>query len=269
MESCALRFLYKTKPGRVVLKLLISPPVSKIAGAFLDSKLSKSLIPKFIKSYKIKTEGVIEPENGFQSFNEFFCRKRVQDKICVKEGELISPCDAFLTSIKIKNTTVLDVKHTKFTIGQLLHDESLAREYKDGYALIFRLTPSHYHRYCFAADGIITKNRRINGVLHCVRPIATATVPVFAQNSREYQLIKTSSFGNVVQMEVGAMLVGRIVNDKKYSCGSRVKAGHEKGYFEYGGSTIILLVKKNVIKLAKEYNETIVAQGEVIANIFS
>ena len=65
------------------------------------------------------------------------------------------------------------------------------------------------------------------------------------------------------------MLVGRIVNDKKYSCGSRVKAGHEKGYFEYGGSTIILLVKKNVIKLAKEYNETIVAQGEVIANIFS
>lgn len=266
MESKALRFLYKTKPGRVVLKVLISPPVSKIAGAFLDSKLSKPLIPKFIKSCNIKTEGVIEPENGFQCFNEFFCRKRVQDRICVKAGELISPCDAFLTAVKIKNTTVLDVKHTKFTIGQLLKDEELAKEYKDGYALIFRLTPSHYHRYCFAADGIITKKRRINGVLHCVRPIATATVPVFAQNSREYQVVKTSSFGNVVQMEVGAMLVGRIANDKKYSCGSKVKAGAEKGYFEYGGSTIILLVKKDMIKLSGQYNETSVVQGQVIAN---
>ena len=38
MESCALRFLYKTKPGRVVLKLLISPPVSKIAGAINGSR---------------------------------------------------------------------------------------------------------------------------------------------------------------------------------------------------------------------------------------
>ena len=42
-------------------------------------------------------------------------------------------------------------------------------------------------------------------------------------------------------MEVGAMLVGRIRNH--YKEGDVVR-GQEKGYFQYGGSTIIVLLRK-------------------------
>ncbi len=51
-------------------------------------------------------------------------------------------------------------------------------------------------------------------------------------------MIHSPVFGDIVQMEVGALLVGRITNDTSVSTAVR---GEEKGYFEYGGSTIILL----------------------------
>ena len=64
------------------------------------------------------------------------------------------------------------------------------------------------------------------------------------------------------------MGVGRIVNHKE-SC--FVKKGEEKGYFEFGGSTICLFVSKNgavpdkdIIKNTDEGYETLVMSGERI-----
>ena len=45
--------------------------------------------------------------------------------------------------------------------------------------------------------------------MHCVRPIAMEKYPVYVQNTREYTLIDTENFGQVVQMEIGALLVGK------------------------------------------------------------
>ena len=72
----------------------------------------------------------------------------------------------------------------------------------------------------------VLRARKIRGKLHCVRPIALRTVPVFAQNSREYEVIAAGKFGIVVQMEIGALLVGKINNfrektDKKPCVGRR------------------------------------------------
>ena len=96
-------------------------------------------------------------------------------------------------------------------------------------------------------------------------------VPVYKENSRSYCLIKTEKFGDIVQMEVGALMVGRITNMHPY--GRRtVLRGEEKGYFEFGGSTIILLVQKDKVELCedlltntREGYETKVKQGEAIA----
>ena len=52
-ESAILRFLYNTVPGRVVLKILISPVISKIGGAYMDSAISKIHIKGFIKNNNI------------------------------------------------------------------------------------------------------------------------------------------------------------------------------------------------------------------------
>lgn len=88
----------------------------------------------------------------------------------------------------------------------------------------------------------VKESEVIDGCLHCVRPAAYSSVPVFVENSREYIVLSTPAFGTVVQMEVGALLVGKIHN---FRSNRRVFQGQEKGYFEFGGSTILVLVKKN------------------------
>lgn len=249
-ESFTLRFLYKTLPGRIVLKLLIQPKVSKITAKYLSSGASKWLVPYYIRKHHVNMRGIEIPENGFSSFNAFFTRKKKAGRQELTSTSLISPCDGFLTCIKIKNNLIFNIKHTKFSLEDLLKDKRLASKFYDGTALIFRLTPANYHRYCYAADGRVLRTRTIPGKLHCVRPIALGEFAVFAQNSREYQIIKTQSFGTMVQMEIGALLVGKINNHhQETGC---VLAGREKGTFEFGGSTIILLFTKNAACFRKE-----------------
>ncbi len=270
-DSVSLRFLYKTVPGRMLLKLLVQPWVSKAAGCFLSSGCSKGLVPYYIRKHNIDMNGISIPKGGFSSFNSFFTRKRPEEYRALPQKELISPCDGYLHVVKIKKDVVLEVKHSGYSLGDLLKDSGLAKKFEDGTALIFRLTPSNYHRYCYPADGNVLISRRIKGKLHCVRPIALRTTPVFIQNSREYQVVKTKQFGMMVQMEVGALLVGKISNHKSL-VGSYVQAGKEKGYFEFGGSTVILLFQKDsltvneeLMKRQDEEEETPVRMGDVIA----
>lgn len=271
-ESILLRFLYHTVCGRMVLKVLVQPKASRIAGRYLSSGASKWLSSYYIRRFGIDMRGVEIPEGGFSSFNDFFTRKRKTKEHGLSGDCLISPCDGFLTFAKVRKDTVFDLKNTKFSLGDLLKDRKLAAKFQDGAALIFRLTPANYHRYCYAADGRVRHIRKIQGKLHCVRPIALRTVPVYAQNSREYEVIQTAKFGTMVQMEVGALLVGKINNHRQSLESNIVQAGEEKGYFEFGGSTIILLFQKDAIRFngklyarKDENGEIPIQMGEFVA----
>lgn len=268
-DTLTLRFLYRTCFGRMILKVLVHPWVSKVMGGFMSSKLSKAYIPYFMKKNNINMDGVIVPEEGFASFNDFFTRKQEMKEIDVPYGTLISPCDGFLTPLKIKRDSAFTIKGSRYSMNDLLQNAELARKFEDGVALIFRLTPAHYHRYSYPADGHIHGSKRIDGELHCVRPIALRTLPVFVRNSREYQVIETEEFGTIVQMEVGALLVGKISNHKRPLINGDVKAGEEKGYFEFGGSTIVLFLQKDAIRLkrkfySKDHEEIPVKVGEAL-----
>ena len=113
--------------------------------------------------------------------------------------------------------------------------------------LVFRLCVQHYHRYAYVDDGRIIRRRFLPGELHTVRPIALAALPVFTRNCREYMVMDTAHFGRLCQIEVGAMLVGRIENYK--GAGMSFRRGEEKGRFLYGGSTVVLLLEKDRVQL--------------------
>ena len=271
-DTLSLRFLYKTTLGRAILKVLVQPKISKAAGVVLSSGLSRYLVPYFMRKNEISLDDIEIPKGGFKSFNDFFTRKRKNACLEVAEDRLISPCDGFLSLIKIKEDTVYDVKNTKYSLSDLLQDDELAEQFQDGIAMVFRLTPANYHRYCYPAKGEIVSERNIPGELHCVRPIALRTIPVFVQNSREYQVVQTERFGKMVQMEVGALLVGKIENHSRIAGETEVFAGEEKGYFEFGGSTIILLFQKDTIRInrkfcSKDFGEVPVKMGDLIAKI--
>ncbi len=256
-----LKFLYETKPGRIILRPLINRPVSWISGIIMDSRLSKLLIPAFVKHNHINCDDYVLDD--INSFNDFFCRriKNGLRNISFKETDFISPCDALLSIKTIKDGRIYSAKQSSFTIASLLRDRRLAKTFEDGYMLVFRLCVDHYHRYIYIDSGQKYKDRRINGFYHTVRPVAIENFPVFIENTREYSIINTDNFGRCVQMEVGALLVGRIVNNNSNSC--RISRGYEKGHFEYGGSTIIVLVKKNRLRLLDRFIKIIDSDKEL------
>lgn len=265
-----LEFLYNTVPGRFLLKPLTSPRLSRICGHFLDSEWSSFLIKPFVKQNEICLSDY--EMTDIKSFNDFFSRK-IKDGKRPVDGEaehLIAPCDGLLSVWKIKENTVLPVKQSRYTISSLLRSKKLAKRYKGGCCLVYRLCVNHYHRYCYVDSGEKSKNYFIPGRLHTVRPIALREVPVFTENSREYTVIRTEKFGTVTQMEVGAMLVGRIVNHEGKGIAIR---GKEKGYFQYGGSTIIVLIEPERVHIRKDIlqnsalaKEVPVKMGEVIGH---
>lgn len=246
-ETLSIRFLYGTMAGRVILKPLVHPFVSRQVGKFLDSRLSGWLVPLFIKKHQIDMEECAKTQ--YCSFNAFFSRKRRFERIDAAPGHLISPCDGYLSVYPIDEGMRYQIKNVEYKLEELLKSKELAAGFRGGTCLIFRLTPQNYHRYCYACDGIRSRSHVIRGILHCVRPMAYTSVPVFVENSREYTVLRTEHFGTVVQMEIGALLVGRIHN---YAGKSVVRQGEEKGYFEFGGSTIVVLVGKDRLKLTEE-----------------
>ncbi len=246
-ESPAIRFLYNTRLGRLMLKALVRPQFSKIAYAYLSSPLSWWLINYYIRKHDINMSEY--PSEKYRSFNDFFTRKRAFSVPEHADNLFIAPCDGFLSVHEISDERTFFIKHARYNLDSLLKDSELSQKYQNGCCLIFRLAPHNYHRYIFIDDGEIVKTRAIDGVLHCVRPEICTNLPVYVQNVREYALIKSEHFGDIIQMEIGALLVGRICNH--FSQGT-VRKFTEKGYFEFGGSTILLLIEKDRLLLADE-----------------
>ena len=266
-SSKTLNFLYGTFVGRIVLKILTRRWISNLIGIYMNSSLSKHKIKKFINKNNINT---YEYEyKHYKSYNEFFTRKVIEAKrpINASKDTLISPCDSKLTAYKINDDLTLRIKDSYYSINSLI-EEDIMEEYKGGDALVFRLSTDNYHRYCYIDSGKKSDNYYINGVFHTVQPISLNHYNFYKTNAREWTILYTNNFGKVIDIDVGALGVGRIKNNhNEYE----YKKGEEKGYFEFGGSTIVLLFKKNTIELdrdiienSKDNIETIVKYGERI-----
>lgn len=246
-DGGGLRFLYQNAFGRCILRLLVSRPISKLAGAYLSSRLSKGLIKKFVLNNNIDLNDF--HSDDFRCFNDCFCRKIKDGKRDFENG-LVAPCDGLLSVYDINDDgLVLPIKQSQYSISDLLEDKELAKEFIGGTVLVFRLCVNHYHRYSYFDDGVKSDNKFIKGRLHTVRPIALRRYPVFVQNCREMTVMDTEHFGKAVQVEVGAMLVGKIANLHQ---SGPIKRGDEKGMFLYGGSTVVLLLQKGAATLPKE-----------------
>lgn len=251
-NSGILKFLYNTVPGRMVLKLLTSSTISKIGGGYMDSRLSRVHIKGFIKNNDIDMSQYEKAE--YKCFNECFTRKILAEKrpVDMDAKALISPCDGRLSAYKISEKSDFYIKKSYYSIKDLIKDSKKAPDYKDGTCLVFRLCVDDYHRYGNIDNGTIIENKYIKGKLHTVRPIALNRYPVFVQNSREYSIIETENFGTIAQIEVGALMIGKIKNHQTHG---PVKKGEEKGMFLYGGSTIVVLLEKDVAEIPQVYFE--------------
>ena len=265
-----LVWLYYNPIGEATLWALAKRKlVSSIYGNMMDRTSSAKKIHSFIEDFDIDMS--VAQEQEFNNFNDFFTRKLKDDArpVDTSSTSVVSPADGkILAYADISNSDFI-IKGYRFDVSSFLDNADLAKKYHDGALLIFRLAPMDYHRFHFPVSGNISPNKKIDGDYYSVNPFALRKkAKIFCLNKREYTILSNPLFGDVIMAEVGATMVGSIEQTFK---GSSVNKGEEKGYFKFGGSTVVLLFEKSKIHIdedllittAKGY-ETIVKMGERI-----
>lgn len=269
----SLQFLYQNGLGKLLRKLLTHRAFSQLAGWYCNQPLSKRHIAPFIARYGIDMTQAQQPLHSYATFNEFFIRalKPTARPINADPALLIAPADG--TVIARQNLTLESmffVKDAPLTLRALLNDAQLAQEYLGGTLILFRLAPWDYHRFHFPTDCTPERAIHINGVYESVNPIAfCAEVQPLITNERHYIALHTTHFDTLIIIPVGAMCVGKIVHT--YIPNKAYKKGDEAGYFCFGGSTVLLLCKKDTVILeseivhnSREGKEMPIAMGMVI-----
>lgn len=276
MGEGALKFLYYNPFGSLLLNTIIKRKfVSKIYGFKMNKTKSKNKIADFVREMSIDMNEYARDINEYENFNDFFSRELKEGAriIDFSENSLVSPADGKILAYEsINEKDKFFIKGSDFTLEEFFMDKELAQKYEGGTFVIVRLAPADYHRFHFPADGEIGETKRIKGYYYSVSTHAIKkNFRIFCENKREYSILKTKKFGDIALMDVGATMVGSIV--QTYKEHSRVKKGDEKGYFLFGGSTCILVFEKDKIKIdedilenTKNKIETRIYMGEKFAH---
>lgn len=267
-----MRWLYETWPGRFLEERFFSKPAfSRLYGGYQDTRLSALKIPGFIRKFGIPME---EFESvPYRSFNEFFIRrfKPGARRFAPNPAELPAFAEGrYLAFEKVGEDQAFPVKGRDLTAEAILGDAERARPFLGGAVLIARLCPTDYHRFHFPDDGTVHAAYRVPGHLHSVNPLSLKRrSDIFAVNERTVAVLDTRGFGKLAYVEVGALCVGKIV--QTHSGEKAFRRGDEKGYFLFGGSTVIVLGEPgrwkpdaDLLEQTRARRETFVRLGERI-----
>jgi phosphatidylserine decarboxylase len=266
---------YLNPIGRLVTgNALVQKVISAATGAWMQSAFSKPRIENFVKSFDIDMEEFVEPDGGFTSFNDFFVRKlRAGARSFPSDAQSLgSPAEGRVSLYSLETDLVpLYFKGQRLSLAEVLGcDPAVVKKFVGGWAYVIRLCPTDYHRFHFADSGRVSAPKRIGGLLHSVNPLSLKLNPrAFVENERQLTLQESPNFGTLGYLEVGALCVGRI--QQSFEPGTHVARGSEKGYFEFGGSTLILFTGSQVEpaedlkKNSADGLETLVRLGESLA----
>lgn len=269
-----LKFFYSPKKkGKGFSKILLPlftkfPGFSRCYAALQKTALSRRKITPFIEKYKVHIEDFVEPAGGYRSFDSFFSRKIKPSsrQIDPRENVAIMPADGrYLVFPDISSTERVFVKGQHFSLEQLLGCKDLAQKYQNGSLVIARLCPTDYHRFHFPFHCIPKETKLIQGPLYSVNPLALRQkIDILSSNKKMITTLESQLFGDVLYIEVGATAVGSI--QQTFTPGKMVSKGDEKGYFEFGGSTVLLLFEKDRIQFDQDLIETAQMSLEIKAS---
>lgn len=237
-----VNWLYGTRSGQEIADRFLSTPFpSRVYGMYQSSPLSKHKIKPFIKKFNIDMSDF--EDDNFQSFNDFFVRRFKKGSRVFNQDTGRMPAFAearYLGFEKITPNQTFPVKGEALSPVSLLGSQSAAAPFIGGSILIARLCPTDYHRFHYPDTGQTLEHYRLHGKLHSVNPVALKyKSEIFATNERQVSILTTRDFGRLAYIEVGAICVGKIV--QTHSPHYPFFRGHEKGYFLFGASTVIVL----------------------------
>jgi len=276
-----VRFAYANPIGRLLGPVIASKMLSQLYGKSQDSLKSAKKVPPFIKNFHIPMDqyqkGSFKEnpvETSYQSFNEFFIRKFKggQRIFTQKDNEMGAFAEArYFGHKSMSDDLTIPVKGSMLRAVDLIGDAELAKDFVGGPLMIARLCPVDYHRYHYPDHGKTLKSFTVPGNLHSVNPLALKyRQDIFIKNERRVSILATEHFGKLAYIEVGATCVGKIV--QSFDESKPFKKGDEKGYFLFGGSTVVLYGEKgawapcqDILDHTRAGIEAYIQLGDVVA----
>ncbi|MDR0590934.1 MAG: archaetidylserine decarboxylase [Puniceicoccales bacterium] len=263
-----LKFLYHSVVGPLALHCFVKRKFfSEIFGYFMRHPASKKCIRSFVERHKIDMLTAEKKVEDFANFDDFFTRKLKKDArpIAVDYRKIVFPCDGrHLLVENFENLPSFYVKGQKFDLEKLLRNDELLKRFQNGAAVISRLCPADYHRFHFPCDAVIRKIYKVNGDYFSVNPLAVCKkIAIFFENKRIVSVLQSRDVDQFLMVEVGATCVGSITQTAEV--GHLYFKGEEKGFFSFGGSTIITIFQKNKVTFAEDLCQNSAKGVEIFA----
>lgn len=191
------------------------------------SPRSKEKIKGFVDFYHINMDD-FEPSDidAYDNFEDFFVRAHKPGSRPIHRKDDPSGAVVVADSRAVVYETVAEskklwIKGSDFSITNLVMDKQLGPKFADGSVASFRLSPQDYHRYHSPVTGTIKCFRSMPGDYYDVDPWALRSdVDILTRNARDYVVIDSEEFGEVLFVAIGAVEVGTV----KYTSASAPSA---------------------------------------------
>ena len=193
----------------------------------------------------------------FRSLQECFTRelKEGARPVDADASVLISPVDGIVGAAgRVVRGTVLQTKGFPYTLTDLLGDEQLVEQYRDGSYVTLRLTPTMYHRFHAPHDCRVEQVTYFSGDTWNVNPITLRRIErLFCKNERAAIRCRLEGSGHLVTLvPVAAILVAsirlhfldvlfhlRYRGPNVIPCNASLRKGDEMGWFQHGSTVIV------------------------------
>jgi len=248
--------------------------VARAWGAFLDSPASAPGIESFASLPDYKVDDFFAGPSGWQTFNQFFARRIRPGKRPIADPRddsvVVSPADAvFMGSWPISERSTVTLKGIEWSIAELLDGSPYADAFDNGIYMHSFLNVPDYHRYHVPVAGVIKEARNVHGrvYLDVTRnddgTLSSVRGDTFQFNQeRALVVIESPVVGLVAVVPVGMSLISSV--NVTPEVGAELRKGDELGYFQFGGSDIVMLLQDNDVALEAEVGEKYL-QGQRIA----
>jgi phosphatidylserine decarboxylase len=181
------------------------------------------------------------------------------------DNQLIYPAD-----VQVKTARLSDIE-------QLIGSDSQYRDAFAGGTLTHTfLDVNCYHRYHAPVDGVLRELRRIPGVAagggytlwdneqklyYYINDLGFQMV-----ETRACAIIETDDYGLVAMLPVGMSQICSVNWIPELHVGQRLKRGDEMGFFQFGGSDIIMIFQRGV-DVEIVHNGDLTLMGEPYARL--
>src|SRR3954465_4118324 len=264
---------YESKPHRSLVQWITSSPtVDWFIAAYQNTRFSARKIEPFVRKHNIDMS---EFEPGpYETYAAFFERRFLPGKrtFPAREDEMGAFAEArYFAWERLQPEQRFPVKGSSLDAATLLGSAERAEAFKGGPVVLARLSPVDYHHLHYVDDGITLETDRLGSKLWTVNKKALQAQPdILFRNERSIQILQTAHFGRLACVEIGALTVGRIV--QQHDIKEPFKRGDEKASFRFGGSAVVLfgepgkwLPCDDLLERTRGGVETLVRLGEVIA----